>query len=328
MVPLSLVGVPPEVSIMLPVEWAQYFDGISFGAPDGNALREEVLRVEVHDAVGGLVPGSTFFRQMPFTSSPAVYRPWWRPTQPLAPGAHYTVRVLVAEPSRDYPNTDCPWTSLAVTLELDVASEPVALAALVTSLVVEEGRWPIGYGSCESVPSERHCRHSPWTCCPEEPRGRNFRISHTVDPLVGGNIYYLASYELMSPYLTTSPMTTATFTLGPGFIYGSSGGHGPHVPDGECARVTVQSLLDDTTAVSPWTCARPEDFIDKVDDGYCDPELCGSFGMGPSPGRPVDDVGDSIDPGCAQGFPGATLWFVVLMFRRQRSRLANDNRVT
>lgn len=318
-VPTTLEDLPEQPYVLLPLEWAMQYGGRDFLPPDSGALKDTHLLVEVRDAAGALVAGTLSLKEMPFTSSRPTHRPWWRPREPLEAGASYTMRVEVPGPPT-YDNYDgCPWTAFEDSLELSVRSEPLELRAVVSSVRIEEVASSHGYGACGQGEAERRCDFPRSVCCPDPPRGRSFRIAATVEPMIGGAVYYLASYEVRSPYVSQDQSVFGlTLPLVPELGYTTRGSHGPLVPNEECARVTVTNLMDDTRLVSDWTCASIDDFRPTTAPRGCDPEMC----------RQAAGFVDVVEPGESErpggcGGGGVVLWgvFVVGLWARRRVSL-------
>lgn len=315
-VPTVLEDLPEQPYVLLPLEWAKQYGSLEFPPPDSSTLEDTHLVVEVRDAAGELVAGTLSLREMPFFSSSATHPPWWRPREPLEPGGRYTLRVEVQTPFGSGTYDGCPWTAFEDTLELSVRAEPIELRSVVTSVRIEEVTSGVGYGACGQSDEERRCDSPRSVCCPDPPRGRMFRIAATVEPMIGSALYYLASYEIRSPYVSPDQAVFGlTLPLPPELLYTTRGKHGPLVPDEECARATITNLMDDSKLVSEWTCARPEDFTPTTPFQGCDPVMCREAASLVEPGEPDEPERSG---GCVGG--GVALWgvFALGLWARRR----------
>lgn len=233
----------------------------------------------------------------------------------------YSMRVAVLEPVRA-SNEQCPWTAFEVELALRVRAESVVERAEVTSVRVEEAATPYGYAPCGQSEAERPCRSSDSLCCPDPPLGRSFRIAASVQPFVGGHIYYLASYEVRSPLLADFVAVPFVRPFTGEYVHLTPGAHGPVIPEEECARVTIINLMDDREVVSDWACAGPSDYLPAGDDGFCDPDWCAQLSSADTVAEPVEPGGGERPGGCSAG--GVALWGVFavgLWIRRLGARM-------
>lgn len=316
-VPTLLEGLPAgQPFVLLPIDWPTNFGFSPLDPPDHAALGESHLRVEVRGPLGRVMPGVLHFRETLLTW-PVEHQVWWRPAEALEPATTYSMRVEVKEPVRS-SGEQCPWTAFEVELELRVRAESVVERAEVTSVFIEEVATPYGYAPCGKSEAERPCRSTDSLCCPDPPLGRSFRIAASVQPFVGGHIYYLASYEVRSPHLEDNAAFPFARPFTGEYVHLTSGAHGPLIPNEECARVTITNLMDDSRLVSDWACAGPSDYRPATDDGFCDADWCAQLSTPDGVAEPAEPGASERSGGCAAGGGDLLMWLlgVAFVFRR------------